>query len=151
MYWLDRSIQNQWRHHGKLQRQERKWQKRVLKEAPNRHCLTMINPATCWFKIAQVDDKLSAEITIKLEITWLTHYPIPQEVIADCSTKFLGKCLRMLEKGYNMKCKSIMTRNPQANSIVECIHQTIGDMIHTKQLHEKKSFEALRNWVHWRQ
>ena len=122
-----------------------KWRKRVVEEAPKLHCLTMIDPATCWFEIAQIDDKSSAETAQELEITWLTRYPIPQEVIADRGTEFLGECLRMLEQDYNVKRKSITTRNPQANSIVERVHQTIGNMLRTKRLHDLESFEAIRN------
>jgi hypothetical protein len=37
---------------------------------------------------------------------------------------------------YEVKKKPITTRNPQANAIVERVHQTIGNIIRTFELHE---------------
>jgi hypothetical protein len=40
----------------------------------------------------------------------------------------------MVEKDYGIKIKGCTTRNPQANSIIERIHQVIGNMIRTFDL-----------------
>ena len=37
----------------------------------------------------------------------------------------------MIEHDYGIKVRPITTRNPQANAILERIHQTIGNIIHT--------------------
>jgi hypothetical protein len=37
--------------------------------------VTMINPATGWFKIKQHIDKKSITVTNIVEQEWLTHYP----------------------------------------------------------------------------
>ncbi len=43
----------------------------------------------------------------------------------------------MVKEDYGIKRKPITTRNPQANAIVERVHQTIGNMIRTFELHER--------------
>ena len=37
--------------------------------------VTMINPATGWFKIVKYDDKKAAEIADLVEQMWLAQYP----------------------------------------------------------------------------
>ena len=41
-------------------------------------CLTMINPATGWFKMPQIPNKAAAEIADITKKTRFTHYPLPQ-------------------------------------------------------------------------
>ena len=40
-------------------------------------CVTMINPATNWFKIKQIKSKDAATVANVVEQTWLTRYPWP--------------------------------------------------------------------------
>ena len=40
-----------------------------------------------------------------------------------------------------VKVKPIMTRNPQANAIVERLHQTIGNMIRTFELYDNDGID----------
>ena len=42
---------------------------------------------------------------------------------------------RMIEQEYNVIKKPITKRNPQANAIVERVHQTIGNMLRTFSVH----------------
>eukprot|EP00957_Ditylum_brightwellii_P112472 8575183-Ditylum_brightwellii.AAC.1 len=39
--------------------------------------------------------------------------------------------ITLIQDEYGIKCKTITTRNPQANFIVERAHQTIGNLLHT--------------------
>eukprot|EP00957_Ditylum_brightwellii_P089933 6849178-Ditylum_brightwellii.AAC.1 len=41
----------------------------------------------------------------------------------------------MIASDYGLKKKSITVRNPQANSIIESLHQTIGNMIRLFEVH----------------
>eukprot|EP00957_Ditylum_brightwellii_P199565 15212982-Ditylum_brightwellii.AAC.1 len=41
----------------------------------------------------------------------------------------------MTLKDYGVKQKTITVRNPQANSIIEMIHHTIGNMIRSFEVH----------------
>eukprot|EP00957_Ditylum_brightwellii_P082609 6280720-Ditylum_brightwellii.AAC.1 len=42
----------------------------------------------------------------------------------------------MVASVYGVKQKPIIVRNPQANSIIERIHQTIGNMIRSFEVHD---------------
>ncbi len=39
-----------------------------------------------------------------------------------------------LSKSYGMKHKPTMVKNPQANGILECVHQVLGQMLHTAEI-----------------
>ena len=41
-------------------------------------CLTIINPATGWFEMAQIPNKTAVEIADITGKTWFTRYPLPQ-------------------------------------------------------------------------
>ena len=43
----------------------------------------------------------------------------------------------MLKDDYGIKVKRISVRNPQANAIIERIHQTIGNIIRTFRMHSE--------------
>jgi transposase InsO family protein len=99
-------------------------------------CVTMIDPATGWFEIRPVPGTKRADVVANIvEQAWLTRYPWPQEVIFDRGTEFMAEFSEMLINDYGIKKKPITKRNPQANAIVERVHQTIGNMIRTFQVH----------------
>ena len=91
----------------------------------------MFNPATGWFEIVEVPEKRADIVAGKLEQTWLTRYPWPQKCICDRGKEFMAEAQETLENEYGVHVNRITTRNPQANAIVERIHQTIGNMIRT--------------------
>jgi hypothetical protein len=97
-------------------------------------CVTMIDPATGWFEMKEIPNKEAITIANIIEQTWLSRYPWPTQVILDRGSEFMGEFTRMVEKDYGVKKKPITTRNPQANSILERIHQTIGNMVRTFQV-----------------
>ncbi len=78
-------------------------------------CLTMIDPATGWFEVAEIPDKEPITIANIVEQTWLTRYPWPQIITYDKGTEFLTEFARMVEKDYGIKKKGATKRNPQAN------------------------------------
>jgi hypothetical protein len=52
-------------------------------------------------------------------------------------SEFIGHDFQdMLKNDYGIKCKPITVRNPQANSIVERVHQVIGNIIRTFELQD---------------
>ena len=115
----------------------------------------MIDPATSWFDMASIETKRVDIIANKLEMTWLTKYPRPTQVELDRGTEFMAKVISLLRDDYNITCRLITTRNPQANAILERAHQTIGNIICSSQL-EKPNWEeilsavifAMRSTVH---
>ncbi len=57
-------------------------------------------------------------------------------VIVDRGTEFLADFAEMIQKDFGATKKVFTTRNPQANSIIECMHQTVGNMIHSFELNK---------------
>ena len=105
--------------------------KRKGKSSLELWAVTMIDPATNWFEIAAVKTKRADIVANVIEQTWLCRYPWPQTVITDRGTEFLAEFATMVQEDYGIRKKPISARNPQANSIVERVHQTIGNMIRT--------------------
>ena len=93
-------------------------------------CVTMINPATGWFEMAEIKTKRADVIANIIEQTWFDQYPWPTEVVLDRGTEFMAEFTEMIQRDYGVTKRPITTRNPQANGIVERIHQTIGNMLH---------------------
>ena len=105
------------------------------------HCLTMIDPATGWFEIVPIRNKTAIEVANQAEMTWFTRYPWPTKIIFDRGTEFMGEFAKMCKEDYGLKKRPITTRNPQANAILERIHQTIGNMIRTTQVQDSTEEE----------
>jgi transposase InsO family protein len=68
----------------------------------------------------------------------LLRYPWPtQEVTFDRGSNFVGNAFQgILKNDYGIKRKPITIRNPQANTVVERVHQAIGDIICTFELQD---------------
>jgi transposase InsO family protein len=98
-------------------------------------CVTMIDPATGWFEIQQYDDKQSITVANIVEQEWFSRYPWPTQITFDRGSEFIGQDFqKMIKEDYAIKAKPITVRNPQANSIVERVHQVIGNIIRTFEL-----------------
>lgn len=91
----------------------------------------MIDPATGWLEIKELKNKFAITVANLVEQTWLTRYPIPQILTYDRGIEFMAEFAEMIENDYSIKRKGTTVRNPQANAILERIHQTIGNMIRT--------------------
>jgi len=100
-------------------------------------CVTMIDPASGWFEIHQYDDKRSITVANIAEQEWFSRYPWPTIVTYDRGSEFIGKDFqKMIKNDYGIKGKPITVRNPQANAIVERVHQVIGNIIRTFELED---------------
>ena len=93
------------------------------------HALTMIDPATGWFGMTAIKTKSSDLIANNIEQTWLSKYLWPSKIILDLGTKFTKEAIWMIEQDYRITRCPITTRNPQANSILERSHQTLGHIL----------------------
>eukprot|EP00804_Cyclotella_cryptica_P022258 CCRYP_017939-RA/>CCRYP_017939-RA protein AED:0.44 eAED:0.44 QI:0/0/0/1/0/0/2/0/155 len=113
----------------------------------------MIDPATSWFEIVELllgiptgtkgqrskDThiqpkqpyfvKLSATVGNIINRTWLRHYPRSQYIIYDNGSEFKLH-FETLCDSYALKRPSSV-RNPQANTILKRVHQTIMAMLCT--------------------
>ena len=67
----------------------------------------------------------------QVELVWLTKYPLPNKITVDRGKVFLAEFKIMMANDYGIPCNSISVRYPKANTIVDRVHQTIGNIIHT--------------------
>ena len=93
--------------------------------------ITMIDPATGWIEIHSVPEARADLVANQVELAWLTRYPLPNKITVDRGKEFLAEFNTMMANDYRIPCNSISVRNPQANAIVERVHQIIGNIICT--------------------
>ena len=97
-------------------------------------CLTMVDPATGWFEVAELPlrsvtvkregdevteviiDKSSAAVAHLFNKQWLSHYPRPRYIILDNGSKFKLE-FASLCTSYGIKRKPITVKKPQANTV----------------------------------
>ena len=108
--------------------------------------MTFIDPATSWFEIAEVPDtdKTSARISRLFDQVWLSRYPRPRKVLYDNGSEF-KKNFQPLLKDFAVKATCTSIKNPQANAILERVHQVVGSMLKTKDL-VNIEFDELDMW-----
>jgi hypothetical protein len=117
-------------------------------------CITMIDPATSWFEFAELQisqpseldipmgakghkgngkhiqqkqqyfDKSSSTVGYLVNKTWFSRYPHSQYIIYNNGSAFKLQ-FETLCDSYGLKHKPTSVKNPQANAILECVHQTI--------------------------
>ena len=97
--------------------------------------MTMIDPATGRFKIAEVpsNDVGSARISQIFNNTWLSRYPRPTRVVYDHGSEYKSH-FKELILDYGIKPSPTTAKNPEANAIVERVHQVVQNMLRTKDL-----------------
>ena len=79
--------------------------------------MTFVDPASGWFEIAEITDKISARIDQIFKNTWLSHYPRPRKVIFDNGNE-LKKDFSPLLKDFSIKPTPPIIKNPQANRLI---------------------------------
>jgi hypothetical protein len=116
--------------------------------------LTMINPASSWFKIAElpvveqlrrqtvngkellIADKIfhrtSKRIAKLVNKTWLCRYPGCCHLIYDNVSEFKLHFVYLCES-YGIKRKPTTVKNPRANGTLERVHQVLGQMLCTAE------------------
>ena len=107
----------------------------------------MIDPATGWFEIVEIPDKKSVTISNLVEQTWLSRYPRPEKCIFDNGGEFIGLDFQGLlaDEAYGIKPKPVTVKNPQANSMLERIHQVLANFYRTYKL-EERQLDRLDLW-----
>ena len=93
--------------------------------------LTIIDTVTNLVEIVRADDKRSETIARLFGNTWLSRYPRPMKVIHDQGGEFTGYAFQKVLTDHGIRPAPITTKNPQANSICERMHQTIGNTLRT--------------------
>ena len=94
----------------------------------------------------QIPNKQAATVAQAVEQTWLTRYPWPKKITYDKGSEFMAEFATMIVEEYGIKKKGISPRNPQANAILERIHQVIGNMIKTFKIYDREDLEEQDPW-----
>jgi hypothetical protein len=97
-------------------------------------CLTIIDPATGWFEMEQIQNKTAAKVADICKTMWFKGHPLPQRI-----TLKMAEFAKMVKHDHGLKLKPITTRNPQANAITERVNQTIGNIMRTFEVQTKNS------------
>ena len=105
----------------------------------------MLDPATSWFEIVNVPNGTMKEASEQFDRAWLCRYPRPEMCIYDRGGSFIGWEFQELLRSYGIKKKPITAFNPQANAVLERVHQTIDNMIRTMDL-ENVSLNNFQPW-----
>jgi hypothetical protein len=99
--------------------------------------LTMIDPATGWFEIKEVQSPDSDSCMKAFDDTWLSRYPRPQYIGFDNGKEYMNVFAEMCDN-YGIQKKNTTPYNPQANGIVERVHQVLGDALRTFELENRE-------------
>ena len=89
----------------------------------------MIDPTTGWIEIRAVQPVQTNLVSNQVELARLTRYVLPNKVIVDRENEFLVEFKEMITNDYGITVKLIISNNPQANAILERVHQTIGNTL----------------------
>jgi hypothetical protein len=98
--------------------------------------VTMIDPATGWFEVQEYGDKRAGTIANIVEQTWYARYPWPTEITYDRGNEFIGHAFQtdFIKNEYGTKVRGATVRNPQANAILERVHQVVANLVRTFDL-----------------
>jgi hypothetical protein len=88
--------------------------------------------------VEEIFDKTSERIARLVNKTWLSRYPRCCYIIYDNGSEFKLNFEYFCET-YGIKCKPTMIKNPQANAILEHLHQVLGQMLCTSELNMAKT------------
>ncbi len=96
----------------------------------------------------QIFDKSSDRISQLVNKIWLCRYPRCQYLIYNNGSEFKLH-FETLCNSYGIKRKPTTIKNPQANTICECVHQVLGTMMHTSELDGWFSWSCWHWYIHW--
>ena len=105
------------------------WQVKVNGRNVEFNALTCIDTASNLVELIRIDDKTSSHIRSKFEQAWLARYPRPMRCVHDKGGEFIGRSFQWLLSMFAIKDVQTTSKNPQANSICERMHQTVGNIL----------------------
>ena len=91
--------------------------------------LTMIDRVTSWPEFAIAHDASAIHNAILFDKNWLCRYPRPLQVIHDNGSEFIGQEFQEMLHSYGITIKPTSVKNPQANSMIERVHLSMGDKL----------------------
>jgi hypothetical protein len=122
--------------------------------------LTMINPTTSWFKVVELPlihqlktvsvngtessiveeifDRTFEHIARSVNKSWLSKYPRCCYIICNNGSEFKLN-FEYICITYGIKYEPTTVKNPQANAILECLHQVLAQMLCPAELDMAKT------------
>jgi transposase InsO family protein len=91
----------------------------------------MIDPATGWVEIREIPTKRADVVANIVDAAWFTRYPLPKAITCDNGKEFMAEFSKMVKYDYGIEIQNTTVRNPQGNSMVERMHQTLGNIVRT--------------------
>ena len=105
-----------------------------------------IDVTTNLLEIEPILTQTVVECARAFENGWLSRYPQPVHVIHDQGSEFMGSAFQDLLRRAGIKSVPTTAHNPQGNSIIEAVHKSVGQVLHTlihihqpKTVHEAKA------------
>ena len=95
------------------------------------HALTMIDIMTNLLEIAPIITQTAMKCAQAFESGWLSCYPRPMHVIHDQGSEFIGLAFQDLLCRARIESVPTTACNPRGNSIIEAVHKSIGQVLHT--------------------
>ena len=97
------------------------------------HLLTTIDPFTGLVVMEPITNKTCSHVTTAFYNSWISEYPLPMRCIHDNGGEFTSQEFKDLLEYYGIKDVTTTVKNPQANSVIERVHQSMGQMIRSMQ------------------
>ena len=91
--------------------------------------ITTVDPFLGLCEIRRIKNKTSAHISVKFYEMWLCRYPRPLRCIHDNGSEFVSQEFQDTLKFHCIQAVATTVKNPQANSIVERMHQTTATIL----------------------
>ena len=84
-----------------------------------------------------------------VETTWLYRYPRPIEITYDQGEEFIGQGFRkyLIETEYGITYKPSTLENPIYNTVLERIHQVLGNLVRTFNIYIQTYFDEDEPWT----
>ena len=95
--------------------------------------LTMIDPATGWFEVKDVVSPSAEDAMVAFDDTWLSRYPRPEFLGFDGGSEYKS-VFNQMRLNYGMKRCQSTPYNPQANGVIERVHQVLNNCLKTFEL-----------------
>ena len=91
--------------------------------------LTCIDMISNLVEIIRIRNKTSRHVAEQFANCWLSRYPRPNKCIFDRGGEFIGPEFQSLLDQAGIKPKPTTVKNPEANSVCERMHDTIGSIL----------------------
>ena len=91
--------------------------------------LTIIDLVTDFPETVCIDHKMSVHVALQFENTWLAQCPMPKHCVIDQGSEFVGFPFKRMLQCHGISGHPTTSNNPQANSLCENMHQTVGNTL----------------------